>query len=182
MVRQGRFDEAIAQFRQALAIDPNAAEVHCNLGNVLVGQRRFSEAISHYQQALRINPDAAETHHGLATLLLAQGQTEQAMAHWREALRVQPENVPLLLQVAWVLATSPQVTVRNGSHAVTLAERAAQLARTPTPALLDVLAAAYAEAGRFSEAAQTARQALAMIPEQTNAAAVDALRRRLEAL
>lgn len=180
LVRQGRFDEAISQFRQALANDPNAAEVHCNLGNVLVGQRRFTEAMWHYQQALRIDPDSAETHHRVATLWLAQGQAEQALAHWREAVRLQPDHVPLLLQVAWALATSPEAAVRNGGHAVALAERAAQLVRTPTPAVLDVLAAAYAEAGRFSEAAQRVQQALALIPEQTNAAAADALRNRLK--
>jgi len=180
LVRQGRFDEAITEFRQALAIDPNAAGVHGNVGNVLAGQQRFREAMWHYQQALRINPDSAETHHRLATLWLAQGQTEPALAHWREAVRLQPDSVPLLLQVAWVLATSPEAAVRNGGHAVALAERAARLVGTPTPAVLDVLAAAYAEAGRFPEAAQTVQQALALLPEQTNAAAADALRSRLK--
>ena len=180
LIQVGRLDEAVAHYRRALEITPNDSQVYNNLGDALVRQGRFDEAISQFRQALVIDPDAAAVHCNLGNVLAGQRRFHEAIAHWREALRAQPDNVPLLLQVAWVLATSPEPAVRSGGHAVALAERAAKLVRTPTPALLDVLAAAYAEAGRFSEAAQTARQALAMIPEQTNAAAGDALRTRLK--
>ena len=83
--------------------------------------------------------------------------------YWRESLRLQPSQVPVLLQTAWVLATSREASVRNGAEAVELATRAIQLSGGESARLLDVLAAAYAEAGRFSEAVATARRALAMV-------------------
>jgi Flp pilus assembly protein TadD len=64
-----------------------------------------------------------------------------------------------------VLATNPEASVRNGSEAVELAARAVKLSGAKDPAILDTLAAAYAEAGRFPEAVETARQALTLATE-----------------
>jgi tetratricopeptide (TPR) repeat protein len=78
------------------------------------------------------------------------------------------------------LATSPEASIRNGSEAVLLAERAAQLRDARTPALLDILAAAYAEAGRFSEAVQTAQQAIQMASAQADTALTKLLGERIK--
>jgi tetratricopeptide (TPR) repeat protein len=62
--------------------------------------------------------------------------------------------------LAWLLATCPQPNIRNGAKAIELAGRAVQLSNGREPDCLDTLAAAYAEAGRFPEAVQTARKTL----------------------
>ncbi len=79
-----------------------------------------------------------------------------------------PNDVALLNDTAWVLATNPNASIRNGAEAIELAEQAAQLSDRREPAILGTLAAAYAEAGRFAEAVQTAHQALNLATEQNN--------------
>jgi hypothetical protein len=94
-------------------------------------------------------------------------------------LRIDPEHVPVLRQTAWVLATSPDASLRDGAQAVALAERAARLAGAEQPAILDTLAAAYAEAGRFSEAVQAATRSLELARKQDNPGMVGAMEARL---
>jgi hypothetical protein len=70
-----------------------------------------------------------------------------------------PDSIEALNNLAWLLATSPEPALRNGPRAVQLAERACGLSKLPS--LLGTLAAAYAEAGRFSDATRAAEQACA---------------------
>ncbi len=78
-----------------------------------------------------------------------------------------------------MLATNPNASIRNGPEAVELAQRAARLSDAREPAILGTLAAAYAEAGRFSEAVLAAQQALALATSQKNTALADALQARI---
>jgi Flp pilus assembly protein TadD len=83
------------------------------------------------------------------------------------------------LNLAWVLATCPDASLRDGNRAVKLAEQARTLAGTESPQLLDTLAAAYAEAGRFPEAVETARRALDLNAVQNDKPLADAIQVRL---
>jgi TPR repeat protein len=74
------------------------------------------------------------------------------------------QNHPQALNdYAWLLATSPYDTIRNGQQALTLALQA--VARQRSPAYLDTLAAAYAETGKFQQAVETQREAIALVPD-----------------
>jgi len=86
--------------------------------------------------------------------------------------------VPAQSNLAWLLATSSDPSLRNGSEAVLLAERAdSESSRSENhPIVLRILAAAYAESGRFDEAKQTAQQALQAAEIQGNATLANALR------
>lgn len=68
-------------------------------------------------------------------------------------------NVAILNNLAWLLATCSDATVRNGEAAVRLASRANQLSAGGNPAVIETLAAANAEAGQFPEALAAAEQA-----------------------
>ena len=65
----------------------------------------------------------------------------------------------LLNDTAWLLATNPNASVRSGPEAVELAQRAVKLSRGRGLVFLDTLAAAYATAGRFDKAVETAIEA-----------------------
>ena len=94
-------------------------------------------------------------HFNLGATLYDQGKIIDAVAHWREAARLQPADVIVLYRLAWVLATSPDDSVRNGPKAVEMANRAVQLSPDrQEPLFLDALAAAYAETGQFPIAVQ----------------------------
>ena len=103
------------------------------------------------------------------------------MAEYTKALQISPENLAALSNLAWLLATSSDPTLRNGSEAVRLAERAdsASSRSDNHPTVLRILAAAYAEAGQFAEAKETAQHALQAANIQGNTTLSDALREKL---
>ncbi len=88
---QGKTQEAIAHYAEALRIKPDYEEAHNNLGLVLAGQGKTQEAIAHYAEALRIKPDYADAHNNLGIALAGQGKTQEAIAHFAEALRIKPD-------------------------------------------------------------------------------------------
>jgi len=167
LMQEGKFDEAILHLQKALESHPDADEAHSNMGLALMQERRIAEATAHLQKALDINPANARAHFNLGYALYAAGKIPQSLAEWRIGLRIQPDVVPVLNQAAWVLATCPEASVRNGAEAVELAERAAQISGGQDPATLDALAAAYAEVGRFADAVQTAKRALRLATQQS---------------
>src|SRR5208282_4761389 len=96
------------------------------------------------------------------------GQAGGAMSQFQKVLELQPNDADIHNVVAWMLATSPEATVRDGARAIELARRANQLSAGDDPMILRTLAAAYAEAGRFPEAVSTAQRALQLATARTN--------------
>jgi protein O-mannosyl-transferase len=156
----GSVDEAIAHFEKAVQLNPGYGEAQNNLGYAILLKGNVNAAINHFQTALQINPRHVEAHINLGTALLQKGNVDEAIAHYQTALQLNPDSPDALNDLAWVLATSPQAAVRNGDRAVALARRADQLTGGRNPAILRTLAAAYAEAGQFGNARQTAGSAM----------------------
>jgi len=77
--------------------------------------------------------------------------------------------------LAWLLATSPDASIRDGNRAIELAKEAVRLSRSKDPNYLRTLAAAFAEAGHFGEAKETARQALQEAEGRSNSTLANAL-------
>ncbi len=175
---RGRIDEAIAHYRKALEIKPDYAEAHYNLGIALAGRGRIDEAMAHYQKALEIKPDYAEAHYNLGIALAGRGRIDEAIAHYQKALEIKPDYAKALNNLAWLRATYPEAAFRNGAAAVELAQRAIRLSGGKTPEMLDTLAAAYAEAGMFSKAKETVREALDLARQQNKAVLVEKLKAR----
>lgn len=92
LTRQGKIQEAMAHFAEALQLDDNYLEAHKNLGAALARQGRIEEAFAHYEKALRIKPDDAEAQYRVGFLLARQGKEQEAIVHYREALRIQPSH------------------------------------------------------------------------------------------
>jgi tetratricopeptide (TPR) repeat protein len=180
LLGKGQVDEAIAHLERALAIDPGLANAHNSLGHAMLRKGRPADALAHFREAVRLRPDFARAHCNLAAALLRQGQFAEALTHYQAAVAAQPANPAVLSSVAWVLATCPEPSVRNGPRAVELAEQARRLPSGENPAVLGTLAAAYAEAGRFPEAVATAQHARELIAAQGNAPQAEALRAQLQ--
>ena len=92
--------------------------------------------------------------------LMARGQARESLDSYAAALAADGDNIAALNNLAWQRAAHPDESVRNGADAVRFAERAAALTKHENPAVLDTLAAAYAQAGRFDQAVATAGKAL----------------------
>jgi spermidine synthase len=127
------------------------------------------------RKATELDPKYAQAHFNLGDAFYSRGRVPEALAQWREGLRAEPNRLSVLNQMAWVLATSTQPSIRDGAEAVRLAARAVEVTGGRDLAALDTLAAAYAEMGRFDQAVETARRALALAENrQPLAAAIQA--------
>ncbi len=179
LARNGLVDEAIVHYRRALEIDPANAQARNDLGVGLLRKGRLEEAAAQFTKALESSRDFTQARFNLGNTFYLLGRAREAVAEWRKGLRLEPDRADALSQTAWVLATCPETSLRDGSEAVKLATRAVEVSGGREPAFLDALAAAYAEAGRFREASLTAHRALSLA-EKTNAQPLaEALRARI---
>ena len=156
---QGRIEEAMEHYHQAIQINPNYAESLNNLGVALADKGWFDEAIENYRKAIQINPNYSDALSNLGVALAAQGRFDEAIENQRKAIQINPNSSGAPNNLAWILATSSKAEFRNGTQAVQLAERACELTHYDEPLFVGTLAAAYAEAGRFPEAVATAEKA-----------------------
>jgi len=147
-------------YLRALKLNPKNAEAHSRLGIIRAVQGRFDEARTHLVKAAQCQPDDAAHQRNLGILLMRHGKLLQAAARYRRALQLDPHDPTTLTDFAFLLATAPDPELRNGEEAVQMALKACESAPEKDATMLDVLATAYAETGRFSEAVQTANEAL----------------------
>jgi tetratricopeptide (TPR) repeat protein len=91
LVQDGRLDEAVRHYEEAIRLAPAYPEIHFNLADALVKMRRTPEAIKEYEEALRLSPDYAAAHANLGTALVATGRPAEAIPHFEQALRVKPD-------------------------------------------------------------------------------------------
>ncbi len=177
LAEKGDTAAAEEHFRKAVEVNPQYAEGHNSLAVAVAWSGKLDEAVAHWRKAIEINPQYAEARYNLGNLLyFMQGRIPEALAQWREVLRIEPDNVPTLNQTAWILATAPEPSLRNGAEAIELAARADRLSGGRQAPILSTLAAAYAEAGRFAEAVETTRKALFIAMQSNNQFLADALR------
>jgi len=155
---QGKPAEAEEQFQAALKIKPKDADIRRSYATALAEQGRQEDAVIQFREALRLRPDP-QTRLQLATLFVQSGKPREAVTEYCEVLASRPNQPEALNNVAWLLATCADTTVRNGAEAVRLAEHACRLSGNAQPRELGTLAASYAEAGRFPEAVETAQKA-----------------------
>jgi tetratricopeptide (TPR) repeat protein len=112
----------------------------------------------HYRKLLEIQPENVEARNTLGTALIRQGRVREAIDQWQDVLAIQPDNGNAASNLAWVFATCPQDSIRDGTRAVELGERALRISGGKIAMIYKVLAAAYAESGRFADAAATAQR------------------------
>ena len=172
-------DEAIPHLRKAVELAPKSAAFHNYLGQALGETSQTDEAITNFERALQLSPSLVEAHYYLGVALAMKGRRAEGLAHWRQALLKEPDNVQVLNEIAWVLATAPEAALRNGSEAVSLAEHAVKLTSAREPVVLGTLAAAYAETGRYGQATETEQRAADLAARQGNAPLAESLNQRL---
>jgi tetratricopeptide (TPR) repeat protein len=125
-----------------------------------------TECAQALRMAASLDPEAIEPRRQLLRVLFEPGgaelarvarELERALRRVTGAAGAEARN-----DLAWVLATHPDREIRDGERAVNLARAAVTAGEARNPGMLDTLAAAYAEAGRFADAVETARRALAL--------------------
>jgi len=177
---EGKPEAALNYCHEAVRLNPKSPFSHNNFGIVLVKLGHFDEALGQFSQAAQLDANYAPPRFQIGRILLMQGHDAEAMPFFHEALQIDPDNLQIIIYLARVLASDETPQICNGPEALVLATKANQLAGRPQPAVLDTLAMAYAETGRFDEAVQTGGKAvnLARVTGQKDDATV--MQKRLE--
>lgn len=180
--------DSISVWNRALAVTSNNQMAHLDLAAALAQRGEMAEARRHSRTAQRIRaqnavrdyPFDAQKHDDLGVLLIQSGDARRAIEEWETSLRIDPSDGNALNNLAWVFATSPDDSIRNGDRAVNLAEKAVALPGGETPMVLRTLAAAYAENRQFDKAADTAERAAQLAASQGNSSLAQTLRHEIE--
>jgi len=175
-----QLDEAVRQYETVLSMNPHHLMARENLGLVLSRQGNAEKAIEAWQMVLHRDPSRVETRNQLATAMVRKGRYDEAIRLLREGLRTQPLQVSLANNLAWILATCPQDDLRRGDEAVSWAEKVCQASGGDDPILLDSLAAAYAEVGRFEQAVAVAQRAADLAASKGDSERLGRLQERLD--
>jgi tetratricopeptide (TPR) repeat protein len=157
----GRVPQAITHYEQAARLDPKMAQAQHAWALALAGMGQFEQALPHYAKAQQLEPQQADVQYNWAVALGALAQRPEAIAHYQQALRLRPDYLAAHNNLAWLLATGGRAQDGDAGAAVAHALRACALTQNRNPVCLSTLSAAYASAGRFSPAIDTAEQALA---------------------
>ncbi len=156
--KEERYEEALVEFQKVVELKPEVLLTHTNFVTCLVKLGRTDEALVHARLLVEKKPLKSDYRIGLATLLRQAGRADE-LRRVLEDGTMQPD-AGLRVFAAWEFATSPLDGVRDGARAVELCEELLDAGIPRDADVLDTLAAAYAEAGRFDDAVKTAEEAV----------------------
>lgn len=175
-VMLGQAADAITALQEAIKLDPKYVDAQGNLANVLATTGRLDDAKRHYETAIDLAPANPLNHKNLAIVLERAGDEAGAVAALRRGVQYCPDAPELLARLAFLLATSPADSVRDGPAAVELAKRAVAQTNRRDAQSLEALAAAFAATGRFDDAVRIADEVIRICTATGNTA----LQQRLE--
>jgi tetratricopeptide (TPR) repeat protein len=186
LLAEGNLAAAEAEFRRALRGGP-APGTLSGLATVLYRQRRLAEARDAARQAVELDPAYARAYEPLAMAHAGSGEWPAAVDTLRRGLTMTSRDAGLARLLAAILATTPDPAARDGAASVALTEEViaagggggAGASAQSDPQLLDQLAMGYAAAGRYTDAAETVRKAIAAARQAGMARQVRDMERRL---
>src|SRR5215471_19220115 len=127
LLRKGRIDDAIDHYQKAMTAHPDHFLSRYGLCQALLEKGELDSAIQVCRSALALWPLDVDCQTALAIALEEKGNPAEAMQHYQKALEIAPNSIPTLTNLAWLLATSQDGSLRNGAKAIDLARQADRL-------------------------------------------------------
>jgi tetratricopeptide (TPR) repeat protein len=158
----GQFDKAIADYRKAIQFDPRSAITFYNRGLAYENLEQFEKAIADYNRVIRVAPKDSGDYATRGSAYFIKGNYNEAVSDYEKAIRLSPNNDEALSGVAWLRATYPDTSLRNGKEAIRASLKACELMKWKAPWGIFTLAAAYAETGDFEKAVKYQTQAISL--------------------
>jgi len=180
LAAEDRHEEALARFEKAVELAPDSEECRLELGLALFRANQPARALEQLEPCMRGEPPAGWLAR-LANHYMAGGEDLMAVRVLHEAVRLMPDDAGLLNNLVWKLATSPEPAARDEPRAAELAERLAGMEETAHQAhMLDTVATAHANVGRFDQAVAFQLKAIEVMEQYGAAGDPEEYRRRLE--
>lgn len=169
LLQQGQYQAALRDFEKAISLNSTVADAHNSQGVALRMLGRYEDAITAYTQAIELDASRADalSNRGYAQKNL--GELAAALKDYEAAVALAPDSNAIQNDLAWFLATTADVSLRNATRAVEISEAVCQQTMNQHGEYLDTLAAAYACAGRFPAAIEAARLALTIMADNPEA-------------
>jgi tetratricopeptide (TPR) repeat protein len=165
LARSGKLDLAAAELEKLLETEPDDLDAEFDLALFYSAEGEPQKAIEKLSAVLDKKPDYVPALRVRADTLLGIGKQAEAIADYEKALKLQPDDTGVLNNLAWVLATSPDESLRDGKRSIQLATQACKLTEYKQAHILSTLAAGYAETGDFQTAIKWSQQAVELGPE-----------------
>jgi tetratricopeptide (TPR) repeat protein len=164
------YDKAIGGYSESIRIDPDCANAHDWLGDAFTQKKDFNKALENYTEAIRVNPKYTVAYINRAGIYSSLDNFEKELADYYHVIQIDPNLASGYNGVAWLLATFPQDSMRNGTKALEFALKACDISYWEDKSCLDTLAAAYAENGEFNEAVKWETKYLESTPSDKDEA------------
>jgi tetratricopeptide (TPR) repeat protein len=162
----GDLEKAIADFDSALKINPKYVEALNGRGFAYFQKGDQDRAIADFTKVIEIEPQSALAYNNRGYNRFLKGNYQGALGDYQEAVKLSPEYTLAYQNVAWLYATAGDESVRNGELAVKAALQACELNKYKDSGDVRALAAAYAEAGKFTSAVEWQTKAIQLLPEE----------------
>jgi len=163
LAQNGQYEQAVANFQQALRLQPESAAAHNNLGNVFVEQGRLVDAVKSFREALRYKPDFVSAHSNLGEALRRQGHLEEAVPCFRDAIALDPRHAHAHNNLAMALQAQGKLDLAIESY-----QQALRCMPGYTQAYCN-LGTALMEQGNLEEAAANLAKAIELKPDYVEA-------------
>lgn len=162
----GEIDQALDDVNKGIKLDSSKAAVYVLRGDIYLDKKEYRLALINYNTAITIDPTDEWLYLIRANYWYVIGNFRNEVFNLEKALKLKPSDFRVLNSYAWLFATCPDKSYRNGSKAVAFAEKAVKESRSAET--LDTLAAAYAEVGRFDDAIKIQEEAIDIMKKTRN--------------
>jgi tetratricopeptide (TPR) repeat protein len=166
LMKAGRVDEAITEYRKAVDINPDYAQSRNNLGNALAVKGNLDDAIAQYRRALDIEPDYSGARNNFGLALFQKGEVEQAIEQYHKALEIVPHNAGALSNLGNALLTKGKL-----DDAMTCFRKAVAMDPEQVDAWFD-LGNVFVQKGDLESAIASYRQVIRIVPNSADAHAI----------
>ena len=152
-------DDAVKSYEKAVAIKPDYADAHFNLGNILRDLGELDGAIKSYVKTIEIMPEYDEAQYNLGVTLQQLGQLDEAIEQYEKALSINPENTDLILNLGFIYQSLGQIdeAIEQYDNALTI--------DPDNVKVLNNLGNAHNDLGQLDVAIKCYEKALAIKPD-----------------